>query len=139
MPRLSANAPCPCGSGRKAKGCCLPVLEGAPAPTPEALMRSRYVAYAVGDVGHVMRTTHPEGPHWEPDARAWAEELRRYCAAVRFEGLTVRSATTDGDTGAVTFFARLTANGRDLSFGEASRFARVDGKWLYLDGTRLEG
>ncbi|MFN7145721.1 MAG: SEC-C metal-binding domain-containing protein, partial [Myxococcota bacterium] len=42
MPRPSANAPCPCGSGRKAKGCCLPILEGAAAPTPEALMRSRY-------------------------------------------------------------------------------------------------
>jgi hypothetical protein len=29
MPRPSANAPCPCGSGSKAKGCCLPVLLGA--------------------------------------------------------------------------------------------------------------
>lgn len=139
MPRLSANAPCPCGTGRKAKGCCLPVLDGAPAATPETLMRSRYTAYAVGDVGHVMRTTDPTGPHWQADARAWGEELRRYCAAVRFEGLTVRSASADGDTGRVTFFAKLSVDGRDASFGEASRFRRVDGRWLYLDGERVEG
>lgn len=139
MARPSANTPCPCGSGRKAKGCCLPILEGAPAPSPEALMRSRYTAYAVGDVTHVMRTTHPTSPHRVADARAWAEDLRRYCAAVRFEGLTVRSSSEDGDTGRVTFFAQLTHDGRDASFGEASRFARVDGRWLYLDGERIEG
>lgn len=136
MPRLSANAPCPCGSGRKAKGCCLPVLEGAPASSPEALMRSRYVAYAVGDVGHVMRTTHPDGPHWRADARAWADELRRYCASVRFEGLSVDHARADGEIGVVAFFATLRADGRDVSFGEVSRFTRVDGRWLYVDGAR---
>lgn len=139
MPRPSANAPCPCGSARKAKACCLPVLEGAPAATPEALMRSRYTAYASGDVSHLIRTTDPIGPHHQPDARAWAEELRRYCAAVRFTGLQVRAASEDGDTGAVTFFAHLSHGGQDLSFGEASRFRRVDGRWLYLDGERIEG
>lgn len=138
MPRPSANAPCPCGSGRKAKGCCLPVLEGAPAATPEALMRSRYTAYTCGDVTHVIRTTHPDSPHREADVRAWAEELRRYCAAVKFTGLEVRSASAEGDVGNVTFFARLTYRGRDASFGEASRFARVDGRWLYVDGERVE-
>ena len=137
MARPSANAPCPCGSGRKAKGCCLPVLAGAPASTPEALLRSRYTAYAVGDVGHIQRTTHPDSPHRRPDTRAWADELRRYCAAVRFEGLTVRASSSTGDVGAATFVARLSAGGEDLSFGETSRFARVDGRWLYVDGARV--
>lgn len=134
MGRLSGNAPCPCGSGRKAKGCCGPVLDGAPAPSPEALMRSRYTAYAVGDVRHVMDTTHPD--RHPPDARAWAAELRAYCAAVRFEGLTVEAASAEGDTGRVRFFARLSHEGRDASFGEDSRFLRVGGRWLYVDGTR---
>lgn len=138
MARLSANAPCPCGSGRKAKGCCLPILEGAPAPTPEALMRSRYTAYATGAVTHLMRTTHPESPHFRPDGRAWAEELRRYCEVVTFEGLTVHSAISEGDTGRVRFFARLSARGRDQSFGEDSRFLRVGGRWSYVDGERIE-
>lgn len=132
----SRNAPCPCGSGRKAKGCCVPILEGAPAPSPEALMRSRYTAYAVADTGHLVRTTHADSPHRQADLRAWAEELRRYCAAVRFEGLTVHEADTDGASGRVRFYARITLDGRDVSFGEHSRFLLVDGRWLYVDGDR---
>ena len=138
MVRLSANAPCPCGTGRKAKGCCLPVLEGAPAASPEALMRSRYTAYAVGHARHLLRTTHPDSPHHQVDERAWAEELRRYCAAVELHGLEVRSARAEQDRGEVAFFAHIRQGARDLSFGEHSRFVRVDGRWLYLDGDRLD-
>lgn len=136
MARLSANAPCPCGSGRKGKSCCGPLLAGTPAPTPEALMRSRYTAYAVGDVGHLMRTLHPDSPHRKADAREWADELRAYCALVRCDGLRVESASADGDSGRVRFFAKLSHEGRDMSFGEESRFERVGGRWLYVDGER---
>lgn len=131
---LSRNAPCPCGSGRRAKSCCGPVLDGEPAATPEALMRSRYTAYATGDVGHVMRTTHPASPHREPDTRAWAADLRRYCDAVTFVGLTVLGATEDGDRGTVRFTARWRSGTREGAIEEHSRFERVDGRWLYLDG-----
>jgi SEC-C motif-containing protein len=138
MRRLSKNAPCPCGSGRKAKGCCEPVLQGTPAPTPEALMRSRYTAYATGSVGHLVRTTAPSSPHWQPDVRTWSEELERYCAQVSFEGLDVRSASQDGDRGEVSFFARLRVGEQDASFGEHSRFVRdSEGRWLYVDGDRI--
>lgn len=44
-PTFSVVAPCPCGSGRRDAHCCLPILRGEPAPTAEALMRSRYTAY----------------------------------------------------------------------------------------------
>ncbi|HRZ89595.1 MAG TPA: SEC-C metal-binding domain-containing protein, partial [Spirochaetia bacterium] len=41
---------CPCGSGREYSACCGPVIAGAvPAPTAEALMRSRYTAYVKGE------------------------------------------------------------------------------------------
>lgn len=136
--RLSANAPCPCGSGRKHKGCCGPLLDGAPATSPEALMRSRYTAYVAGHVAHLQRTTLPGGPHWQADARAWGAELRAYCAAVNFEGLEVRETWTRGEDGGVTFYARLRHDGRDASFGEASTFRRVAGRWLYMDGVRIE-
>jgi SEC-C motif-containing protein len=101
-------------------------------------MRSRYVAYATGAVGHLMRTTAPGSPHWQPDARAWSEELERYCAQVDFDGLEVRESGEQGDRGEVSFFARLSVAGQDASFGERSRFVRdSDGRWLYLDGERL--
>jgi SEC-C motif-containing protein len=102
-------------------------------------MRSRYTAYATADIAHLQRSTHPAGPHWQPDPAAWAADLRAYCAAVRFDGLTVHDAHADGDTGAVRFFARLSADGRDLSFGEHSRFRREAGRWLYVDGDRWSG
>ena len=135
--RLAANAPCRCDSGRKAKGCCLPVLAGTPAKTPEALMRSRYTAYAVGDIAYVMRTTDATGPKGRADTQAWAAEVRQFSASVSFAGLEVRAASQSGDTGEVTFFATLAHAGGDVSFGERSRFVRRDGQWLYVDGDRL--
>ena len=58
--KKNAPAPCPCGSGRAFDECCGPFLSGAAAaPTPEALMRSRYAAYALGDDGvhHFFRSS----------------------------------------------------------------------------------
>ena len=41
---------CPCGSGRSYAACCRPAHDGSvPPPTPEALMRARYSAFALGD------------------------------------------------------------------------------------------
>jgi SEC-C motif-containing protein len=113
------------------------VLDGRPAESPEALMRSRYTAYATGAVDHVMATTAPESPHRGADPSAWRAELRAWCAAVSFDGLEVREAHTDGDRGTVTFFARLRSGDRDVSFGERSRFVRRDGRWWYVDGDRV--
>ena len=134
MKRLAGNAACVCGSGRKARACCLPLHEGAAASSPEALMRSRYAAYATARVGYLVATTHPDSPHRGADTRTWAEELRAYCAALVCEGLTVHEAGEDADGGYVAFTARLRLDGRDVSFRERSRFRRVDGRWTYLDG-----
>ncbi|MDP1703376.1 MAG: YchJ family metal-binding protein, partial [Sulfurimicrobium sp.] len=51
---------CPCGSGRDLGDCCGPIVAGAPAPTPEALMRSRYTAFVLGKLEHIDRTHAPE-------------------------------------------------------------------------------
>jgi SEC-C motif-containing protein len=137
LKRASANAPCPCGSGKKYKGCCKRWHDGEPAPTPEALMRSRYTAYAIADVSYLIRTTHPDGPHWRPDTAAWKAELAGYCEQVEFRGLRVEHAEAAGDEGRVRFHATLAHGGRDLSFGEDSRFLRVGGRWLYHSGDRV--
>jgi hypothetical protein len=52
---------CPCGLGDDYESCCGRFHAGAPAPTAEALMRSRYSAFAVGDAGYLLRTWHPAG------------------------------------------------------------------------------
>ncbi|MCO4773120.1 MAG: zinc chelation protein SecC, partial [Deltaproteobacteria bacterium] len=78
---------CPCGTGKDLEDCCGRLHEGAMAPSPEALMRSRYAAYAVGAVDYVLATTHPAGPHWRADRAAWARDVRGFCEGTDFEGL----------------------------------------------------
>jgi SEC-C motif-containing protein len=52
---------CYCGSGNKFTNCCEPYIKGAEkAPTAEALMRSRYSAYAVHDADYLWATTIPK-------------------------------------------------------------------------------
>ncbi len=103
-------------------------------------MRSRYTAYAVGQVAYLMQTTHPAGPHYQPDLSRWQTELERFCRSTRFAGLTILSTEAgDPDTGWVTFTATLFQGQQDASFTERSLFKRVDGKWLYLSGEFLRG
>src|SRR6476469_2345720 len=56
--RVDALA-CPCGLGDDYASCCGRLHAGAPAPTAEQLMRSRYSAFAVGDAGYLLATWHP--------------------------------------------------------------------------------
>ncbi len=51
---------CPCGSGAAVDACCEPILKGTPAPTAEALMRSRYTAHVRRDFDYLQRSHAPE-------------------------------------------------------------------------------
>ena len=127
---------CRCHSRRAYKRCCQPLHEGRPAPTPLTLMRSRYCAYALGLTDYIQRTTDPSGPHHRHDTEAWTAELQAFSTGTRFTGLDILEAPEpDGDEGTVTFHAGLCRDGRDVGFAERSRFYRVDGHWLYHDGT----
>lgn len=102
-------------------------------------MRSRYAAYAKGDVEHVMRTTHPDSPHHQADRSAWAAEIAAFTRSVRFAGLTLLDTPEpDGDEAFVSFRATLLRDGQDVGFAERSRFVRVDGAWRYVDGAAIE-
>jgi SEC-C motif-containing protein len=135
--KLAPNTLCPCGSTKKAKRCCGPLLDGQAAPTAEALMRSRYVAYSLGDVAYVQHTTHSRSPHREADLAAWTARLRQFCEETTFVGLRVLSAETAGEQATVRFWASLKRGADDVSFGEESRFAREGGRWVYLVGRPL--
>ncbi len=51
---------CPCGKGESLETCCGPLLSGAALPeTAEALMRSRYTAYATGNVDYILSSHDP--------------------------------------------------------------------------------
>lgn len=122
-------ASCPCGSGKMLAACCGPVLQGAPAATPEALMRSRYSAYVLGNLDHIERTNGAEVR--DDFNRAEAE---RTVQEVVWQGLDVMASSEDGDIGTVEFYVRFSRDGQDLAQHELSDFRREDGHWLYVGG-----
>lgn len=129
---------CRCRSGRTAKRCCAPYHAGRPAPTPEALMRSRFSAYALGLVDYIVATTARGGPMWEDDLETWRAGIVAFSEGTRFRGLRIVAAPPPGeDEGCVTFTATLEQAGQDASFTEKSRFVRQDGAWRYHSGERL--
>lgn len=96
-------------------------------------MRSRYAAYALGDVDYIIATTDPEGPQFQADRAAWARSIVDFSRATRFEKLEIRAASPVADErGDVEFLARLSRGGEDVSFVERSLFVRRDGRWLYV-------
>jgi len=121
---------CPCCSGVHYSACCKPYHMGAAAPTALALMRSRYSAYACCLPDYIIRTTHPENPRYEKNLKKWAEEIRRFSQETQFVKLEIEGNREDW----VAFIAHLVQEGRPILLKEKSRFAKVDGKWLYLSG-----
>lgn len=118
---------CPCGSGRTLEACCERWHAGAPAPDAENLMRSRYSAFVLGLEAYLLAT-------WLPDTRPAGLELDAP-PRPQWQGLAIKAHTPLDDSHAtVEFVARYKLNGRAFKLHETSRFERVDGRWLYVDG-----
>lgn len=139
---MLAEAPCRCHSGRKYKRCCQPAHEGRPAASPEALMRARYCAYALGLAAYIQETTDPEGPQWEADTAAWAADIQAFSQNNRFVALKIVSRSLFGEEeGAeafVAFEATLRQGGEDRVLAETSRFVRRGGRWRYHAGRSVQ-
>jgi len=135
--RLRKN--CPCHSGRRYESCCAALHRGdREAETPEALMRSRYSAFALGLGGYLVKTLAAEHPDRALDEATLVVELSRAKERQRFLGLTILEAHDDGVRGEVTFHARIFERGRDRSFTERSKFVRENGAWRYAAGEALD-
>jgi SEC-C motif domain protein len=90
-------------------------------------MRSRYTAFARGDVEHLRRT-------WHPATRPAALELDPAIRWTRLEVLDrVRGGLFDTE-GVVEFRAHHREGPQSGVLHERSRFVREDGRWLYRDG-----
>lgn len=135
---------CPCDSGLLYASCCAPYHQTpkTPAPTPVALMRSRYSAYALGLVDYLMQTIHRDHPQFRKNTAAWREELLTYCRDTRFVGLRVLAssdAVASDTDGWVQFEATLcqeASDGEDVTLvlAETSRFVKLGQRWLYYSG-----
>ncbi|WTP56444.1 YchJ family metal-binding protein [Streptomyces phaeochromogenes] len=118
------NPSCPCGLAETYEKCCGRFHRGqATAPTAEALMRSRYCAFVKRDEAYLLRT-------WHPRTRPARLELDPAMRWTGLEILTTSEGTAFHTTGTVTFRASYAGG----SLHEHSRFERVDGAWVYVDG-----
>ena len=111
---------CPCLSGLPYDECCGRLHAGAAAPTAEALMRSRYSAYATGNAGYLLDT-------WHATTRPASLELDD----TRWYRLDILGSTKGGPldhVGTVEFEAFY----RGGSQHENSSFVREQGRWFYV-------
>jgi SEC-C motif domain protein len=102
-------------------------------------MRSRYSAYAVGDVHYIMKTTHSDNPTCSPDREKWRRDITQFCEGTQFVSLEIIDTTDGASESFVTFTATLMQEGQDASFTERSKFYNVDGQWLYHSGEVQKG
>jgi len=125
-------AQCPCGSGSGFDECCGPIIGGAPAPSPEALMRSRFTAFVRGDLDHIENTHASEVR--ATFNRSAAESMAQSVEWVDLEICDTADGGEDDDTGTVEFRARFKKDGDLMAHHEISNFRREEGLWAYVDG-----
>lgn len=127
---------CPCESGKPYSKCCEIYHLGSPAPTAEALMRSRYSAYALATENsalteYLLQTWHPDT---HPESLSLTGE-----DAIKWLGLQIkRYQNIDANNAIVEFVARYkyanNLSGKAERLHETSRFKLIDNRWYYLDG-----
>lgn len=117
---------CPCRKKSEVvdySACCEPYHNGARvAPTAEALMRSRYSAFALRDGAYLTATWHGS-TRGEPMVLVPDQEWIL---------LRILDAREDGDQAVVEFEARSKIGGRSQVQHERSSFLRENGRWYYL-------
>ncbi len=115
---------CPCGLGTAYEQCCGTAHAGRPPATAEALMRSRYAAFALDNADYVLSS-------WHPDTRPAEIEPDAQLRWLRLEVLdTVGGGLFDAE-GQVEFKAHFRDHGTAGEMQERSRFVRHDGRWVY--------
>ena len=124
-----AEDTCPCGTGRAYTECCGPLHEGtARAETAEALMRSRFSAFARGRADYLLRS-------WHPDTRPADLDLDDALTWRRLQIVDTEAGGPEDATGIVEFRAQYLQDGARHILHERSRFTRArDGCWSYVDG-----
>lgn len=129
---MDSPMPCPCGRLSPYTHCCGALHQAftaggkLTAPTPEALMRSRYSAFVLDLRDYLLAS-------WHASTRPAGLEPPE--PGLKWLGLDVkRAAMQDADHGSVEFVARSKLGGRAHRLHEVSRFVREDGEWFYVDG-----
>ena len=126
---------CHCGLNRPYSECCEPYITGKSNPsTAEALMRSRYSAYAVHAIDYIIDTCLHKGKD-DIDFNS----TRRWSESSKWLGLKIISCEKGAETdteGTVEFEAVYERSGLKDVHHEKAKFKRdnAQSKWLYDEG-----
>jgi SEC-C motif domain protein len=129
---------CPCGKGESLETCCGPFLDGSKIPqTAEELMRSRYTAFAVGNVDYILETHDPDrrGEIDRNNTEAWSKQSEW----LGFELVSSEHGGPSDDAGVIEFIAKYRAKGVTISHRERSVFRKQNGRWWFVDGQMVNG
>ncbi|QDK44918.1 hypothetical protein DOM22_06950 [Bdellovibrio sp. ZAP7] len=121
---------CPCGSDKNYSECCGVYHSGkATAPTAEALMRSRYAAFAKNQMQYLRDTTDPQslGDIDDEANQEWAERAK-------FLKLEIIKAEEKANKGTVEFKAFYSVDDEEYVHHEVSTFRRQEGQWFFKSG-----
>ena len=126
---------CPCSKQTSYSQCCKPFHQGQSAPTPEALMRSRYSAFSLGLADYLLSTI--DDSFKKPEDRA---QIQHTINTTKWLGLKVLHSSEKDTEGKVEFVAFLRDTDSDSGIHqlhESSNFKKVTGRWYYTDGSLL--
>lgn len=136
MPTISSETKCPCSSDKNYGDCCEPFHKRSKhAPTAEALMRSRYSAYALGEIEYLI-TTLPLMDRKKFDRRSaqvWSEQSE-------WQGLEILATKESGkgDKATVEFIAKYKIQDEEIKHHELGMFQKAGDRWFFLDGKVIE-
>ena len=138
---------CPCGTGELYGSCCgrhhgaFAESQELTAPTAEALMRSRYTAFALASHGTFAQAEQYLLATWTPETRprelaldAPGQGPDEALDWVRLDIEQVEGGGPFHDDGSVTFTAHFQTPGGTRQQRERSQFVKRGGAWLYRDG-----
>jgi SEC-C motif-containing protein len=92
-------------------------------------MRSRFSAYVLNNIDYLLTT-------WHPDQRPSREELEQ--PSIHWTQLKVihtEQGNAMDQKSIVEFIAQGLHEGQPVRLHETSRFIRLDGRWVYVDGS----
>ncbi len=107
-------------------------MQQQPAPTAEALMRSRFTAHVLQDARHLHRT------YLESSRRPY-DETKDAVDDVEWTRLVILAHEPGPrpETAFVDFTAYYNVEGSEQALHEKSEFHRLDGQWLYVRSVRV--
>ena len=119
--------------------CCQPILEGGtPAQNPEALMRARYSAFALGNIDFLHDSLLPNARH-DFDRKA----IGHWSRSAEWLGLDINGTEgggPDDSDGFVSFTAHYVLDGKTQTHRERSRFRREGdpARWYFAEEANVK-